>query len=112
MTALILICAVVGVHDADTVRCQDGTRVRIAAVNAREADGSCNHTPCPVMRHEQAQPIAAGLMLGRTVQFSIVGRSGKRLVGENYAIRCRLIQIGAATSWEQYRVRYGLRRCG
>ena len=35
-------CHVSEVHDGDTLRCADGTRVRLHAVAAREIDGSCS----------------------------------------------------------------------
>lgn len=107
----VIQCEVVRVSDADTVICADRTRIRLAGVNARERDGSCNHEPCPVMRHEQAKPIAERLMLGRVVPFRIVGRNGKRLVGDNLAVRCALFRSGAALPWTEYVIRYRLSRC-
>ncbi len=100
------------VTDADTIRCTTGERIRIAAVSALEQDGRCNSAPdCPTMPHARAKPVAERLTLGRSIAFQIVGISGKRLVGENYALRCELVRSGAAVSWERYRVRYGLGRC-
>lgn len=107
----VIYCHVAKVSDADTVTCRNGTRVRLAAVNARERDGSCNHHPCPRMRHAQAQPIAAALMLGKVIRFRIVGTSGKRLVGEHYATRCALFRSAAALPWVEYERAYKLRRC-
>lgn len=107
-----IICHVVKVHDADTIRCANGQIVRLAGVNARERDGSCNHRPCPRMRHAQAHPIAQRLMLGKSIRFRIVGRSGNRLVGENYAVRCALFRTGAAVPWTQWQRRYRLATCG
>ncbi len=112
MIGTTLICLVAHVTDADTLRCQSGQRIRIAAVSGLEQDGRCNSVPdCPTMPHSRAQPIAERLTLGRTIAFQIVGTSGKRLVGENYALRCQLIRSGAAVSWERWRVRYRLGRC-
>ena len=115
--AAIALCTVVSVHDADTFRCQDGQRIRVAVINAREVDGSCNHYPCPAMRHERALPIAENLLLGRTVRLHPVGRSGKRIVadvtlpdGRNYG--CAMIASGAATDWSEYRARYRMGECG
>lgn len=41
-------CAVAYINDGDTLRCRDGTRIRLHAVAAREADGTCSTGhPCP-----------------------------------------------------------------
>lgn len=112
MIGTIILCTVASTTDADSLRCQDGRRIRIAAVSARERNGSCNSAPdCATMPHRQAQPIAEQLTLGRTIAFRVVGGQGKRFVGENFALRCQLIRSGAAVSWERWRVRYGLGRC-
>ena len=41
------VASVASVHDADTFRCADGTRIRVAAINAREVDGSGTMNPAP-----------------------------------------------------------------
>lgn len=107
-----IVCQVTAVPDADTVRCSNGQRIRIAGVSARERDGSCNSVPdCPTMRHSQAHPIAARIMLGRSIRFRVVGRSYDRLVGENREIRCALIASGAAARWDRYWRQYRLPEC-
>ncbi|MBM3333394.1 hypothetical protein FJY63_01915 [Candidatus Sumerlaeota bacterium] len=113
MIGAVIMCLVVAASDADTVRCADGRRVRLAGISALERDGSCNSRPyCPAMRHKQAQPIAARLTLGRTIAFRVVGKSYDRDVGENKALRCALVQSGAAVEWPRYMRRYRLRGCG
>ncbi len=108
-----IICQVVKVHDADTITCATGERIRLAGISARERDGSCNSAPhCPTMRHAQAQPIAARLMLGKRIRFRIVGQSYNRIVGENYATRCALVRSGAVVPWSRYMQAYGLAGCG
>ncbi len=105
-------CHVIAVADADTVRCADGTRIRLAGISARERDGSCNSAPdCPTMRHAQAQPIAARLMLARTIRFRVVGVSYGRPVGDNPAIRCALVRSGAVVPWVRYMRQYRLPEC-
>lgn len=37
-----LTCVVASITDGDTLRCRDGTRIRLHAVAARERDGSCS----------------------------------------------------------------------
>lgn len=112
MIGATILCLVVAVSDADTVRCADGQRVRLAGISALERNGSCNSAPaCPTMRHEQAQPIAARLTLNRTIAFRIVGKSYNRAVGENQALRCALVRSGAAVEWPKYMREYLLEAC-
>ena len=43
-----LSCDVAYVHDGDSLRCQDGARIRLHAVAARETDETCSPGhPCP-----------------------------------------------------------------
>lgn len=112
MIGAVIMCLVVAVPDADSLRCRDGRRVRLAGISALERNGSCNSAPaCPTMRHAQAQPIAARLTLNRTIAFRLVGKSYRRDVGDNYALRCALVQSGAAVEWPRYMREYGLRSC-
>lgn len=39
-------CIVVYVTDGDTLRCTDGTRIRIAGIEAREKSGRCHIARC------------------------------------------------------------------
>lgn len=112
MIGATILCLVVAVPDADSLRCRDGRRIRIAGVSALERNGSCNSVPaCPTMRHAQAQPIAARLTLNRTIVFRIVGKSYRRDVGENRALRCALVHSGAAVEWPRYMREYRLEAC-
>lgn len=109
----VLLCLVAVVVDADTVRCASGERIRLAAVSGLESDDSCNSSPyCATMPFDQAKRIAEREMLGRTITFQIVGRSGRRLVGDHMPTRCRLIQSGAVVAWPSFERRYGLPSCG
>lgn len=112
MIGAVIMCLVVAVPDADSLTCADGRRIRIAGVSALERNGSCNSAPaCPTMPHRLAQPIAARLTLNRTIAFRIVGKSYRREVGENRALRCALVQSGAAVEWPRYMREYQLSRC-
>jgi hypothetical protein len=135
MIGTILICTVLSVHDGDQVKCRTGETVRIAAADAGELDGTC-HTVCPAMsarasrdylvkaiggRVDEARSIRYALPYSReklvlrnapVVRFHIVGRSGKRLVGENFALRCDLQRTGAVVEWPRYIRQYRLKRCG
>jgi endonuclease YncB( thermonuclease family) len=88
----------------------------LAAINAREVDGSCNHEPCPAMRHEQAQPIVARMVLGKTLTCRIVGKSYKRLVGDcrlpdGRGLSCAIIRSGAALRWDSFWWRENMGLC-
>jgi endonuclease YncB( thermonuclease family) len=60
-------CTVASVHDGDTFTCQDGTRVRLAGIDAREVDGSCapGH-PCASAPPEAATAKLEQFALGRS----------------------------------------------
>jgi endonuclease YncB( thermonuclease family) len=111
------LCLVVSVTDADTLRCADGTRIRIAAINARERDGSCiPNAPCPAMRHERAQPIVARMVMGQTLKCRPVGTSYRRAVADcslpnGRNLSCAIVATGAAAWWAGYARRYRLRGC-
>ena len=111
------ICTVAAVTDADTIRCADGTRVRIAGINAREKDGSCRPgAPCPAMRHAQAQPIVERLTLHKRLSCQPVDRSFKRIVAtcrlpSGADLSCAIIASGAALRWESYWRRYRMGVC-
>ena len=99
------------------LRCADGTRIRIAAINAREKDGSCAaNAPCPAIRHEQAQPIVARMTLGKTLQCRQVGASYRRVVADctlpdGRRLSCAISATGAAAWWPDYARRYRMAGC-
>lgn len=110
------LCLVASVTDADTIRCDDGTRVRIAGINARERDGSCNHNPCPAMRHEQAKPIVERLVLHKRLTCEQVGTSYRRIVARctlpgGADLSCAIIATGAANRWDRYWREYRMEPC-
>lgn len=109
--SFVLACLVVAVHDGDTLRCATGERIRLAAVDARELNGSC-HRECAPMTAIQSRDYLRSWISGRTISFTIVGHSGKRLVGENRDLRCGLLKAGAVVAWPSFERRYGLTPCG
>src|SRR3954468_3766730 len=73
-------CAVRYVHDGDTFRCTDGTRVRLSAIDTPEMPGACR----PGRHCAPGDPYAAKVALehligGRTVQCEAVGISYDRV---------------------------------
>lgn len=110
-------CVVERVADADTLKCRNRIDVRIAGVNAREADGTCNAYPCPEMRHEQAQPIVSRMVLGKALRCRAVGVNYRRTVAvcalpDGRDLGCAIIATGAGNVWAEYWARYGLPECG
>jgi endonuclease YncB( thermonuclease family) len=101
-------CSVVSIHDGDTLRCSDGTRVRLAGINAREVDGTCGPRPCPAASADAAtaelnrlaygQELtcqANGSSYGRTAAFCRVDRTGEDL-------SCAMVASGTAAIWPRY----------
>lgn len=113
MTPALLVCLVLSVHDGDTLKANCAgriERIRMAAIDARELDGSC-HRECAPMTAAQSRDYLDRWVRGQTIGFTIVGQSGKRLVGENYALRCQLLKVGAVVAWPSFERRYGLTPC-
>jgi endonuclease YncB( thermonuclease family) len=103
------------VTDGDTFRCADGTRVRVAGVDANEMNGAC-HNVCAAMNAKQARDYAASLIMGRTIRCESVGTSYKRIVArctlpDHRSLSYALIAHGAAVRWDRYWKKYGMGRC-
>lgn len=114
--AFAFLCLVAGVTDADTLRCADGTRIRIAAIDARERNGTCNQQPCAEMPHAQAQPIVARMTMGKRLQCFEVGRSYNRVVAHCYlpdqrGLSCAIVKSGAAVRLDRYWRQYKMPGC-
>lgn len=116
MIATIL-CLVVSVTDGDGLRCADGTRIRLAAINARELHGApCpRDRPCPPMAGPAARAYLDRLVGGRTIRCRQVGVSYRRVVADctvaGRNVSCAMVKAGAAASWESYARRYRMRPC-
>lgn len=109
-------CRVSGVHDGDTLRCADGTRVRLHAVAARESDETCSKGhPCPT-----ASGAAARLELVKLAENQILvcrrtGRSYDRVTAicaneSGVEINCAMVRSGTALIWDRYHRRQPLCR--
>jgi endonuclease YncB( thermonuclease family) len=103
-----LMCDVASVTDGDTLRCQDGVRIRLHAVAARERDGQCapGH-PCPSASAEAATAELRRLAAGKTIRCEPTGRSYNRVTaicwtpaGEE--INCAMVRSGTAVIWERF----------
>lgn len=102
-------CRVATVHDGDTLRCADGTRVRLQGIDANELDGSC-HTRCARLSADLARARLESLSLGQVLSCHPTGRSYRRVVawcsvrlrGRPVDLSCAQVQTGAAIVWRRY----------
>lgn len=80
-TGIAFTCQVASIHDGDTFRCADGTRVRLSAIDTPEMPGACQRGRqfAPGDPHA-ARNALAGMIAGRTVQCRRVGMSYNRVV--------------------------------
>jgi len=80
MIALFL-CLVASVTDGDTLRCADGTRVRIAGIDAPEMPGHyARYRQCTPGDPFAAKAALSSLTLGKGLQCRSVGRSYNRIL--------------------------------
>ncbi len=100
-------CDVAYVNDGDTLRCTDGTRVRIHGISARETDGSCapGH-PCSPASAEVSKA-ALERLAGRHVNCIQTGTSYNRVTAicdneQGVEINCAMVESGAAVVWEKF----------
>lgn len=101
-------CQVSSITDGDTLRCSDGTRVRLHAVAARESDETCKPGhPCPAASAAAATAMLAQLAGGQTLQCEQTGTTYNRVAAicRNEAdteINCAMVQSGTALIWPRY----------
>jgi len=102
------LCNVAYVNDGDTLRCTDGTRVRLHAVAAREADETCSPGhPCPVATAASATAELRRLTANRTISCEPVGQSYNRVTAicwtpAEVEINCAMIRSGTTLVWEKF----------
>lgn len=101
-------CRVSGITDGDTLRCSDGTRVRLHAVAARESDESCRPGhPCPLASGAAATAMLRQLASGQTLQCEQTGTTYNRVAAicrnaANVEINCAMVDSGTALIWPRY----------
>lgn len=112
-------CRVVRVHDGDTMRCADGTRVRLQGIDANELDGRC-HTACAALSAGMARDSLVGLALDRLASCRSTGRSYDRVTawcsvanarGAPDDLSCEQVARKAAIIWRKFDPRHRLDRC-
>ncbi len=102
------VCRVSSITDGDTLRCSDGTRVRLHAVAARESDETCKPGhPCPSASAASATAMLAQLASGQTLQCEQTGTSYNRVTAvcwneQNTEINCAMVNSGTAVSWPKF----------
>jgi len=118
----VLLCLVAAVTDGDTLRCTDGTRLRIAGIQAPDRTAS---TPCRQRRaaytcddrgYARSRTIVSRLVLRRRLVCRPVGTSYRRVVATcrlpgGGDLSCAVVGAGAAVWWEAYRRGYGMGEC-
>jgi endonuclease YncB( thermonuclease family) len=125
MIAAAFLCAMTApgyVTDGDTIRCANGTRVRIAGVQApdKERSAPCRRRDaayvCSNTQAARSRAIVQRLVMGRTLACQPVGKSYARIVArctlpDGRSLSCAAIAAGAATRWDSYWRRYGMGEC-
>ena len=101
-------CRVARVNDGDTLRCQDGTRVRLHAISARETDNSCSPGhPCANASAEDATRTLKRLVSGKVLDCMTTGESYNRVTAicwtpERVEVNCHMVESGTAKVWERF----------
>lgn len=104
----VFTCRVAKINDGDTLRCADGTRVRLNAVAARESDGSCTPGhPCPPASAEAATAELARLADGQDLQCRQTGTTYDRKAAicvneDGVEINCAMVRSGTALVWPRF----------
>lgn len=81
MTGVMFACAVLSITDGDTLRCRDGTRVRLAGIDAPELPGHCRQgRQCVTGDAAASRRALAQLASGRSLTCRSVGTSYDRIV--------------------------------
>lgn len=105
------LCNVSSITDGDTLRCSDGTRVRLHAVAARESDETCKPGhPCPSASAASATAMLSSLASGQTLQCEQTGTSYNRVTAvcwnqQNTEINCAMVNSGTTVVWPKFNQR-------
>lgn len=107
-TQALFSCRVINVHDGDTLRCDDGVRVRLHAVAAREMDETCSSGhPCPDASGAAARIELTKLAANRTLACRRTGRSYNRVTAicdndDGVEINCAMVKGGTTLLWKRF----------
>lgn len=101
-------CQVRYITDGDTLRCMDGTRIRLHGISARESDETCRpNNPCPSASGASATTKLTELAAGQTLQCEATGTSYNRVTAicrnqQNIEINCAMVQSGTTLLWPKF----------
>ena len=109
-------CPVAYVHDGDTFRCTDGTRIRLSAIDAPEMPGACRPgRSCAPGDPYRAKATLDSMIAGRTVQCLPSGTSYDRVVAwcsiNGTDLSCAMLRSGEAIRLAKFDPRGRLTRC-
>ena len=101
-------CEVAYVNDGDTFRCEDGTRVRLHAVAARESDETCSPGhPCPQASAASATATLRALVSGQRLSCEKTGTSYNRITAicwtpSDQEVNCAMVRSGTTVVWDRF----------
>lgn len=104
----VFTCRVERVNDGDTLRCKDGTRVRLHAISARERDETCSQGhPCPTATAAASTEALKRLVQNKTLSCQNVGQSYERVTAicwtpDHTEVNCAMVQSGNAALWPRF----------
>lgn len=107
-TASRFSCEVAYVNDGDTFRCEDGTRVRLHAVAARESDDTCSPGhPCPQASAASATNALRALVSGERLSCEGTGTSYNRITAicwtpADQEVNCAMVRSGTTVVWDRF----------
>lgn len=104
----LLICLAALAIDGDTLACADGTRLRVAGIEANELHRPGCHLPvCPAMSGVEARERMQAIVSGKTLTYQPVGKSWNRVsaivtLPDGRDLACEAIRAGVAVRWDRY----------
>lgn len=108
MSEADFMCTVAKVNDGDTLRCADGTRVRLHAVAARESNETCSPGhPCPSASAAAATSALTRMVAGQTLACMETGTSYNRVTAicwtpQGVEVNCAMIKSGTTVVWDRF----------
>jgi len=113
----LLICLAALAIDGDTLACADGTRLRVAGIEANELHQPGCHLPaCPAMSGVEARERMQAIVSGKTLTYQPVGKTWNRIsarvtLPDGRDLACQAIRDGVAVRWEKFDLAGRLKGC-
>lgn len=107
IAAALFLCTVSAVTDGDSLRCTDGTRVRLHAIDTPEMPGACRQgRVCAPGNPHQARAALVKLAAGKTLKCQKTGTSWERVTAycsaDGRDLSCAMYRGGYAVRLEQF----------